>query len=272
MFFDYYNLIKISNKKLGQNYLINKKIINKIISTINPKKQDVLVEIGPGLGSLTKQIIKLINFLKLIEIDKNLVFFLKNQSFNNKIKIYNENAIKFDYKKIIKNNNKIRIFGNIPYNISTKLLFHLLKYYKNIKDITFLMQKELAARIAAKKNNKTYGRLSVIIQYLYKVKLIFNIPPNSFKPKPKVYSTLIQLTKKNNLNICNNYIKYLIFITKISFNKRRKIIKNSLKNFFSISELVKLGINYNLRAENLSIHEYCILAKYLFKNNLIKLF
>lgn len=248
-------------KNLGQIFLKDKKIINKIINTIKPNSKDILVEIGPGLGSLTNYIIKYIDKMFAIEFDKHLYFILKNNPFFlNKVYFYQKDVMKFNFFNLLKNKEEnLRIFGNLPYNISTNIIFYLLKFRNIIKDMHFMFQKEVANRLIAKPNCKNYGKLSVMAQYYYDIYPIFDISPESFSPIPKVYSTLIRVIPKKNFPYHIN-ISFLETILRKSFGKRRKILSNSLKEIFSCNFLDNLMINSKLRAENISVDQYCKMA------------
>lgn len=247
---------------LGQVFLVDNFFIKKIVDFFNPKINENIIEIGPGFGALTFPIIDRVKSITLIELDKNLAnFFLKNNKYKDKLNVIIKDVIKVDFNLIAQNNGfKIRIIGNLPYYISTSLIFHLFKYVYRIKDMCFMFQKEVADRLLAKKNNKKYGFLSVITQYIFKIVKLIMIPSVAFFPKPKVDSVMVSLVphKNNPYPFCK--IKNLCFITKQAFNQRRKIIKNSLSNFFDIKDFEELKIDPYSRAENLSIEDYCNLA------------
>lgn len=256
-------------KYLGQNFLINKKIIKDIISIINPKNEELLIEIGPGLGALTFPILYSINKLYGIEIDHNLIMYLNSKkNLNSKLIIFEENVLNFNFEKFSRKNRKlIRVFGNIPYNISTKIIFHIFNFIDNISDIYFTLQKEVADRLCAIPGTKKYGKLSVMTQYFCKVIPILKIKSNNFYPTPKVTSMLVHLIphkkKLYSSTICIE--KSLKIILREAFSKRRKLLYNSLNNIFNKKDFDKLNINSKLRPENLSVAEYCKLAFY-FKN------
>ncbi|WP_343152948.1 16S rRNA (adenine(1518)-N(6)/adenine(1519)-N(6))-dimethyltransferase RsmA [Buchnera aphidicola] len=264
-----FNLFKPS-KKFGQNFLIDKIVISNIVDNLNPKSGEVLLEIGPGFGSLTFPILKRIDKLYAVEIDKNLSEKLKNFFSPEKLTIFSENIIKFNFLKFYKKKAKrIRIFGNLPYNISVFLMIKLLKFSYLIEDMHFMFQKEVADRIQANPSEKSYGKLSIIIQYFFKVTLLLDISKESFSPIPKVNSSFIRLQP----HVCSPYhvkdITMLSYVTNVAFSQRRKIVKHSLSKLFSEKKLCDLGINPLLRAENISISEYCRLTEYLVKKNFL---
>ncbi|QJC29908.1 16S rRNA (adenine(1518)-N(6)/adenine(1519)-N(6))-dimethyltransferase RsmA [Enterobacteriaceae endosymbiont of Plateumaris sericea] len=258
-------------KKYGQHLLKDKDIINKIISIINPKFSNLMVEIGPGLGALTIPMIKYNNFISVIEIDKNFVHYLmyNKQIIESKVKIYLDNALKFNFNLLIKKyKEKLRIFGSLPYNISTKLIFYLFNnYINNIKDMNFIMQKEVVNTLTANTSEKDYGCLSIMAQFYCKIKPLIEIHPKSFYPIPKVFSNMVYMKPYTKKPYQLNNIYLLKKVVQKAFSMRRKILRNSLKDLFSVDELNLFGIDYKIRAENVSISEYCQLAQYLELNN-----
>jgi len=247
--------MKIKAKRsLGQNFLIDKNIIKSIVNIGDVKKNNVILEVGPGTGNLTEYILKK-NPKKIfvIEKDSNLVNLL-NRKFSDKINILNKDILKFDLNNISKE--KIIIFGNLPYNISTKILTQWIttpEKFKCYKKLILMFQKEVANRILAKTNSKNYGRLSIISNWRLNIKKEFNISPQCFFPKPKVDSTLLSFVPKKEFYYIKNP-ENLEKITRIFFNQRRKMIKNPLKQIFKNHEKVALNfkLDLNLRPQNLS--------------------
>ncbi len=241
-------------KSLGQNFLSDQNIINSIISTANINKESIVLEIGPGTGNLTKSILKK-NPKKLIvvEKDKELSNFLY-EKFNNKISVINKDIL--NIKLNSENNENIIVFGNLPYNISTEILVNWIKdkdKFKCSKKLILMFQKEVADRILAKTNSKAYGRLTVFSNWKYEIKKEFDISPNCFFPKPKIFSTLLTFTPKKKIFRIKNP-ENLEKISRIFFNQRRKMIKNPLKQIFKNPKIVidKLELNQNLRPQNLN--------------------
>jgi 16S rRNA (adenine1518-N6/adenine1519-N6)-dimethyltransferase len=247
--------MKIKAKKsLGQNFLIDKNIIKSIVNVGDVKKNNVILEVGPGTGNLTEYILKK-NPKKIfvIEKDSNLVNLL-NGKFSDKINILNKDILKFDLNNISKE--KIIIFGNLPYNISTKILTQWItthEKFKCYKKLILMFQKEVADRILAKTNSRNYGRLSIISNWRLNIKKEFNISPQCFFPKPKIDSTLLSFVPKKEFYYIKNP-ENLEKITRIFFNQRRKMIKNPLKQIFKNPEKVAVNfkLNLNLRPQNLS--------------------
>ncbi|WWP00564.1 MAG: 16S rRNA (adenine(1518)-N(6)/adenine(1519)-N(6))-dimethyltransferase RsmA [Candidatus Dasytiphilus stammeri] len=263
----------LAHKKWGQNFIIDVNIINNILSAIDPHTDDQLVEIGPGLGALTKPISKYVKYLTAIEIDKDLVNHLKKDIYlSKKLTIYQQNAINFNFNELSRpKGHKLRIFGNLPYNISSQMIFHLFKYITIIKDMHFMLQKEVVDRIIAVPDSKKYGRLSVMSQYYCKAVLIQDITPESFIPVPKVSSALVRLVPYSLMpNIVEN-ISELKLITRTAFTHRRKMLRNSLSKLVTVKILNEIGVNPNLRAENIPVALYCKLANWLTVHSKMKL-
>ncbi|CAL4319200.1 16S rRNA (adenine(1518)-N(6)/adenine(1519)-N(6))-dimethyltransferase RsmA [Buchnera aphidicola] len=255
-------------KSLGQHFLHDKKIVKKIVDFIHPNYNDFLVEIGPGLAALTDPICALVKHLSVIEIDMKLLLLLKKFNFYKKLFIYKSNVLNFNFKNLfIKHNKLLRIFGNIPYNISVPLILKLLYCSEFIYDINFMVQKEVANRLTAEPGDKSYGRLSIITQCYYDISIGFNILPESFFPIPKVDSSFIRMVPKIIPLYPLNKISNLEKITFLAFKTRRKILKNNFSKILHKDDFLKLNINSHLRAENLSIKEYCNLSDYLLNHS-----
>ena len=255
--------IKFKHKKsLGQNFLINKKILKKISSLKDFKNQEV-VEVGPGKGYLTEFIIKKKpSKLILIEKDQTLNTILSDliKNKNVEVKLIIGDALKISVNKLSKK--KIILIGNLPYNIATTLIINWLRYINSFKSIIVMVQKEVASRLSAKKKTKHYGRTSVLIQVVADVKVKFDVEPENFFPKPKVISSVIELKPKK------RKFKYdkLDFLLKTSFSHRRKKIRNNLKKIspiYPIKNLKECQIDSNLRPQDISPNEYIKLSKLL---------
>ncbi len=252
-----------SKKSLGQNFLRDQSIINLITEKGNINKRDVVLEVGPGTGNLTEKIIqKNPKDLILIEKDERLAFYL-NKKFGDKIKVFNEDMMKFSYQNYY--DKRLIIFGNLPYNISTQILAKWVKI-KNLdkfcKKLILMFQKEVADRIIAKTNSSNYGRLSILSNWKMNVEKVIDIEPNCFEPAPKVKSTLLVFTPKKIFYEINDPTN-LEHITNIFFSQRRKMIKKPLKflftNFQDIAK--KLSLDLNLRPQNLDNITYYKICK-----------
>ena len=246
-------------KFLGQHFLIDDNISKKIVDNINFKKFKKVIEIGPGKGALTKHLLHIKDILTLIEVDNESVVFLKNEFLNEKLDIIENDFLKFDIQSAYPSEENILIIGNFPYNISSQILFKSIDNYKSVKAIIGMFQKEVAERIISKNNSKQYGILSVKTQLFYDTKILFDVSPNVFFPKPKVNSAVISLTRKENINIdCD--LELLDRIIKLSFQHRRKKIKNSLKKL-DIEENILEDSIFESRPEQLTIEEFVKLTR-----------
>jgi len=252
-----------AKKSLGQNFLIDKNIIKKIVHIANITEKDHILEVGPGTGNLTQAILeKNPNKIYVIEKDNKLAETLK-KNYENRIEIINEDILKFSEHLIC--DEKLIVFGNLPYNISTQILAKwIIKTHKInwFKSLILMFQKEVADRIISQVNSKNYGRLSILSEWRLKIEKITDISPSCFLPKPKVQSTLLKLTPKKDYFIFDNP-ENLEKITRIFFSQRRKKIKHSMKQLFKNFNEVsnKLKINSNLRPQNLSPSDYFLITK-----------
>ena len=251
-----------ARKRFGQNFLHDDYIIESIVAAIQPKADQALVEIGPGLAALTVPVSKYVDHLTVVEIDRDLASrLIDNPLLNNKLTVIEQDALTFDFNELNQQLGKpLRVFGNLPYNISTPLMFHLFEYANIITDMHFMLQKEVVTRLVAAPNSKDYGRLSVMAQYFCQIIPVLEVPPTSFKPAPKVDSAVVKLIPYKEKPYQVNDVKILSRVTTEAFNQRRKTIRNSLGNMFTAEQLVELNIDPNLRAENLTVQQYCQLA------------
>ena len=245
-------------KKFGQNYLIDKNILDKIIDEIKPKEDDNIIEIGPGTGSLTEKLISKVKTLTAIEIDSRVIENLQIRFPS--LNIIQRDFLKTNLHEFGSNKNKLRIIGNIPYNLTSPIIFSMIENIDLMNDSVLMVQYEVAKRMTAKKGTKDYGILSVLLNYFADVKLCFKVSPNVFYPKPKVFSSIVHIYFDNKFPDAvddNVFIK----IVKASFGNRRKTIKNSLSNsIFGAIDFSGSGINLSLRAEQLATEQFIELA------------
>lgn len=251
-----------ARKRFGQNFLHDNYIIESIVAAIQPNKDQALVEIGPGLAALTIPVSKLVDHLTVIEIDRDLAERLKqNPLLTDKLTVIEQDALNYDFNILKTELGKpLRVFGNLPYNISTPLMFHLFEFANIITDMHFMLQKEVVTRLVAAPNSKDYGRLSVMAQYYCQIIPVLEVPPSAFKPAPKVDSAVVKLIPYKQKPYLVNDVKILSRLTTEAFNQRRKTIRNSLSNMFTVEQLIELDIDPTLRAENLTVQQYCQLA------------
>jgi 16S rRNA (adenine1518-N6/adenine1519-N6)-dimethyltransferase len=256
-----------AKKRFGQNFLHNESVISDIVDAINPDKGENLVEIGPGLGALTEPVIERAGKISVVELDRDLAHRLRHHPFIAKdLTIYETDALSFDFATLANKDNPLRIFGNLPYNISTPLIFHLLTFKDTVKDMHFMLQKEVVDRMAASPNSKTYGRLSIMTQYQCQVVPVMEIGPEAFKPAPKVDSAIVRLIPHTNIDNPVKDISALNTVCITAFNQRRKTIRNSFKKLINETQLIELAIDPNLRPENLCLKEYVKLANFIVDN------
>ncbi|STX27546.1 dimethyladenosine transferase (16S rRNA dimethylase) [Legionella beliardensis] len=254
-------------KRFGQNFLQDQGVIGHIIDALCLAPEDNVVEIGPGKGALTRLLLTYLNKLTVIEIDRDLQAFLAN-AFNSssRLQIIGADALTINYHNW---GNNLRVVGNLPYNISTPLILHLLSFVNSIKDMHFMLQKEVVERLAAQPGSKDYGRLSIMIQYHCEVTHLFNVPPDAFYPKPKVDSAVVRLTPYAVSPYPPVNLKLLQDLVALAFSMRRKTLANNLKPLISAQELADLAINAAHRPEQIKLIDYIKIANFL--SNGIKL-
>lgn len=244
-------------KKLGQHFLRDANALQQIIQLINPTPEFHWIEIGPGSGALTRSLLPQVKSLDVIEIDKQIIPKLQRScEALGALRIYQQDALKFDFKTICKRPCHTRLVGNLPYNISTPLLFHLFKYIGFFKDMHFMLQKEVAERISAQPGHKNYGRLSVMTQWYCQTKLLLEVPKTAFYPTPKVDSAIVRLAPHpiSPFGACD--VLLLSKIVASAFNQRRKTLKNSLKEWLTEEDWKQLDISSQKRAEDLSVQDF----------------
>ena len=248
-------------KRFGQNFLQDENILNKIVKEITPRMEDAIIEIGPGYGALTHKLLSATENLTAIEIDNGLIKDLKEKF--PRLKLINEDFLETDLSNLTSQKNKLRIVGNIPYNITSPILFKLIKNNHLVKDAVFMVQLEVAKRMTAGRGTKDYGILAVVLKYFTETELCFKISPNVFYPKPKVYSALVHIHFKE-MKQPEAEQNLFIEIVKAAFGNRRKILKNSLGNsIFHEIDFSNSGIDLSLRAENLNVDDFIKLTNYV---------
>ena len=250
-----------AKKDLVQNFLIDKVALNKIIELINPSNVEHFLEIGPGQGALTKLLATKIKRLDAVELDEDLLLSLRLIN-SKKLFIHHENILNFNVDSIL-DYEKIRIIGNLPYNISTEIMLWAFDNLRYFEDMHFMFQKEFGDRLSAKPNSKSYGRISVLTQYLTELDRVLYLEPDSFKPKPSVESVFVRFKPIKDRHILSPTAKKLQEITKETFMHRRKMIGKSLKNILTAQQIEQLDIDLSLRPENLSVNDYVRIAEEL---------
>ena len=254
-----------ARKRFGQNFLHDDYVIDRIVSAINPQDGENLVEIGPGLGAITEPVCERINKLTVIELDRDLAKRLRHHPFHSsKLNVVEQDALKMDFVELQKTFDNpaqpLRVFGNLPYNISTPLMFHLFSHTGLIQDMHFMLQKEVVNRLAAGPGHKNYGRLSVMAQYYCQVIPVLDVPPGAFTPPPKVDSAVVRLVPHATPTVDVASVSALEAVCAAAFNQRRKTIRNSLKSLLEEQQISDLGIEPGVRAEALSLEDFAKLA------------
>lgn len=254
-------------KRFGQNFLTDAMIISEIIHAIAPQADDCLVEIGPGLGALTQPLLEIVNKMTVVELDRDLAAKLTQAfSTSNQIDIIQADALKFDFSQLASESKKLRIIGNLPYNISTELLFRLLKQIQVIHDMHFMLQKEVVERICAPVNHTNYSRLSVMIQYHCQTQALFNVPPTAFNPPPQVNSAIIRLIPHAKLPFPAKDFTLFSEIVRRAFNQRRKTLRKSLAGLISAEQLTEIDIAPQARPQELSCEQFANISNLLTKS------
>jgi 16S rRNA (adenine1518-N6/adenine1519-N6)-dimethyltransferase len=250
----------IPKKRFGQNFLIDQDIIRALIEAIRPASQDLMVEIGPGLGAMTKPLLAALDHLHVVELDRDVVAWMQGHYPVGKITIHNIDALKFDFASL---GERIRVVGNLPYNISTPILFHLLDNVGHIIDMHFMLQKEVVERMVAAPSTPEYGRLSVMLQYRLQMEYLITVPPEAFDPPPKVESAFVRAVPYDTLPFVAKDKAMLGKVVTAAFGQRRKTLRNTLKGLLDDAGFATLGIDPQLRAENLAVEQFVAIANYL---------
>lgn len=253
-----------AKRRFGQNFLQDANIIARIVNAVVAHSPQQVIEIGPGQGAITQPLLENLGQLTAIEIDRDLHDYLEQRCCTlGEFRLIKQDVLKVNFTELVQSNEKLTIVGNLPYNISTPIFFHLLANCESIEAGYFMLQKEVADRICATVGTKAYGRLSIMVQYYCQTQRLFLIPPQAFNPAPKVTSAFIHLQPHQTLPHVAKDSADLEAIVTAAFNQRRKTIRNSLAKFFTAEQLTECGIDPRCRAEQLSIAEFVNLANQL---------
>ena len=248
-----------AKKRFGQNFLVDTHVIEKIIHSINLEPEDHIIEIGPGLGALTQPLLKKLTRLDAIELDRDVIPELKILQGSERLHIHNIDVLAFDFTEFKQSNfqhGKLRIIGNLPYNISTAVLFHLINHRNSIHDLHFMLQKEVVERIAAIAGSHDYGRLSVMMQLYFRISPLFTVAPQCFRPVPRVESAIVRLVPKTSLAIADDEHDDFAALVRQAFSQRRKTLKNTLKGFYDSGLIDAAGIDPGKRPQELTVDDY----------------
>ncbi len=252
-----------ARKRFGQNFLQDGHIIERIVNSIAPQPGDNIVEIGPGLGAITEALLEATKGdLQVVELDRDLIPILRTKFFNYpNFVIHEGDALKFDFDQLGTAERPLRLVGNLPYNISTPLIFHLLEQASNVKDMHFMLQKEVVERLSAVPNSSSWGRLGLMTQYYCKVQPLFLVPPTAFHPQPKVESAIVKLSPHKEKPFTVDKPEQLSVLVRTAFTQRRKTVRNALSSLLTPEQVESAGIDLTKRPENLSMAEYVALTK-----------
>ena len=250
----------IPRKRFGQNFLQDQGVIQDIVRAVDPRSGDNVVEIGPGLGAITRPLLELIKPLTVVEIDRDIVARLQKSHAPDELIIHNVDALQFDFGAL---GQRLRLVGNLPYNISTPLLFHLASFHAQIHDMHFMLQKEVVDRMVAEPGSGDYGRLSVMLQYRYVMEKLIDVPPESFDPPPKVDSAVVRLIPWPQPELAASDERHFADLVARAFMQRRKTLRNVLKERVSDEDFAAVGIDSGVRPENVSVVEYVRLSNHL---------
>jgi 16S rRNA (adenine1518-N6/adenine1519-N6)-dimethyltransferase len=250
----------VPRKRFGQNFLTDNAVIADIVAAIAPQPADRMIEIGPGLGALTRPLAARLEHLHVIEIDRDIVARLKRDFPLERVTIHEGDALKFDFFAL---SQRLRIVGNLPYNISTALLFHLAANAANIRDIHVMLQKEVVARMIARPSSSDYGRLSVMLQYRFQMEKILDVPATAFRPVPKVESAVVRILPRARPSgeACDETL--LANLVASAFAHRRKTLRNTLRNYLADADFATLGIAPEARAQELAVADFVRVANYV---------
>ena len=259
-----------ARKRFGQHFLVDSGMIHLIIKAIDPKPQDALIEIGPGLGAMTKPLLSCLDTMAVVELDRDLVKFWKNQNIP-KLQVHEFDALKFDFlawakeqKSLLRKNApeaRVKIVGNLPYNISSPLLFHLMSAVADVDEQVFMLQAEVVERMAAQHGDSEYGRLSVMLQSKYHMENVLDVPPECFDPPPKVNSAIVKMIPRQDIHLTEKEYQSLERIVSMAFAQRRKVLRNNLA---SVKDILNLSDDVlGLRAQDISVEDYIGWARQL---------
>ncbi|MDO5059457.1 MAG: 16S rRNA (adenine(1518)-N(6)/adenine(1519)-N(6))-dimethyltransferase RsmA [Neisseria sp.] len=249
-----------ARKRFGQNFLQDTRIIADIVNAVRPQPADTVIEIGPGLAAITEPLAKKLDRLHVCEIDRDIVKRLKTLPFADKLVIHEGDVLQFDFASVP---GMKKIVGNLPYNISTPLLFKLAEVADEVIDMHFMLQKEVVERMVAEPKSNDYGRLGVMLQYFFEMESLIDVPPESFDPAPKVDSAVVRMIPvKHRIGEAHDF-EHFAKLVKAAFHQRRKTIRNNLKDIADDNDLAAVGIAPQQRAEEIAAEKYVELSNYL---------
>lgn len=249
-----------ARKRFGQNFLQDTRIITDIVNAVRPQPDDIVIEIGPGLAAITEPLTRHLRQLHVCEIDRDIIRFLKEQPFADQLVIHEGDVLQFDFGSIA---GRKKIVGNLPYNISTPLLFHLAEVADEVADMHFMLQKEVVERMVAQPKTNDYGRLSVMLQYFFDMEKLIDVPPESFTPAPKVDSAVVRMIPQpDRIGTAADFDGFASLVRQ-AFSQRRKTLRNNLKGLAGEEDMAAAGIDPQQRAEAVAPERYVALSNRL---------
>jgi len=257
----------LPRKRFGQNFLNNQYVIDSIISVIAPRRDDMMVEIGPGLGALTQPLARALAHLHVVELDRDIVARLRENYAGGNVIIHEGDALKFDFLAL---GPRLRVVGNLPYNISTPLLFHLAAQIECINDIHVMLQKEVVERMVAAPGTTEYGRLSVMLQYAFEMEKVLDVEPEAFYPQPKVDSAVVRMLPRAQRAPLTQDEALFAKVVMAAFSQRRKTLRNTLKNLLNAADFQTLNIDSGARAETLAVSDFVRIANHVCEQQIQK--
>lgn len=254
-----------ARKRFGQHFLSDKGVIERMVDCIAPARDDLMVEIGPGRGALTEPLYQRLKRLHAVEFDRDLIVWLRETFLSQRFVLHQSDALAFDFSQLFQGSHQLRVVGNLPYNISTPLIFHLLNQAEGIRDMHFMLQKEVVDRLTAQPGSKTWGRLSVMVQYRCQADELFFVPPSAFTPPPKVDSAVVRLIPHQTPPFVAKDEALFAQLVRQVFSQRRKTISNGVKSWLSREQISSIGIDPRSRPDNLSVADLVTLANAAFE-------
>ncbi len=248
-----------ARKRFGQNFLTDAQVIGRIVDAVAPQPGERMVEIGPGLGALTDPLLARLGHLHVVEIDRDLIARLKQRYGPDRVTIHEGDALAFDFSSL---GAPLRVVGNLPYNISTPLLFHLAEFADGVRNMTFMLQKEVVMRMVAEPGTADYGRLSVMLQYRFRMGWLFDVPPEAFRPAPKVTSSIVRMVPRPPEERTAQDEALLGQIVTAAFGQRRKTLRNTLREFLVEDDFAALELDPGLRGERLTVADFVAIANH----------
>ena len=251
-------------KRFGQHFLHDVSVIQHILEIINPLAGQSLVEIGPGLGALTRPLLERTGYLQVVELDRDVIPRLQQNCRGlGELQIYQADVLTLDFSSLRRDSQRLRVVGNLPYNISTPLLFHLLDQAEQIQDMHFMLQKEVVERMVAGPNEAAYGRLSVMLQYRCRADFLFVVGAEAFSPSPKVESAMVRLVPYREAPIqVDDEVRFSELVRR-AFGQRRKTLRNSLGTLLSATDMAAVGVDPSARPQTLSLADFAALSNYV---------